>query len=44
MATRSRSVQGRVLREGVTSSIIQLILIVCGHLQDARGQGKIRLQ
>lgn len=41
MAAWRESVQSRVHREGATSFIIQLILLLCGHLQDAQGQGRI---
>lgn len=39
MATWRQSAQSRVHGEGATSFIIQLVLLLCGHLQDAQGQG-----
>lgn len=41
MATWRQSAQSRVHGGGATSFIIQLVLLLCGHLQDAQGQGKI---
>lgn len=41
MATWRQSAHSRVHGEGATSFIIQLVLLLCGHLQDAQGQGKI---
>ncbi|XP_075892571.1 roundabout homolog 2 isoform X4 [Nelusetta ayraudi] len=39
MATWRQSAQSQVHGEGATSFIIQLVLLLCGHLQDAQGQG-----
>lgn len=46
MATSSCSsgVGGRVLRKGMTTPTIHLLLILCSHFLDARGQGRILLQ
>lgn len=41
MAAWRQSVQSRVHREGATSFVIQLALLLCGHLQVAQGQGRI---
>lgn len=41
MATRSQCIVGcSALRVGVPSSTFQLLLILCGHLLDAQGQGR----
>lgn len=42
MATRSQSSKGRrAPRVGVSSSTFSLLLILCGSIPDAQGQGKV---